>query len=344
VDRSFLEDVKYTFGDWGLVPGMIAVITTTLVAAIAVALFGFWLNRIISGRRPEHKPSNWITNDNEVRNVLENALAQRAKMELSFVQSATGVSVDCSFIEMSAQALLLEAPGHLQISEDWIGRRVNCMFGLLISKQSGMVRFHVFESEILGVKRTGSDFIHLSVALPDKLIVQQKRGHLRVEPPSKCILGMALWPEILDDAYSPETRIKKWGPPLAKYIRGETNPIRAVNFSAGGLRLELDPEVVRASDSNFEIGEHYFLLVDLLEPKNGEKKRFWLHLKVRNRYEDYHTKKLGVGFQIISRAELKDKEKGLIEWRDVPRDGLDSLGNWTVQRHLELFREKGVAP
>jgi hypothetical protein len=342
VDRPFLENVKQNFGDWGVVPEMIAVIVLTVLAAAAVGAVGFGLNNMLKKRRPGSKPSSWITDPEDIEDALEKALAQRTKIELSFTQSTTGATTTCILSDLTRQALKLEAPGHLQISADWIGRRVDCMFGLLVSKQSGMVRFHIFETEILGIKRTGPETIEITLQKPEKLIIRQKRVHLRVEPPANFIMGMALWPEILDESYKPETRLKKWGRPLAKYIHGEKNPIRAVNFSAGGLRLELDPELIRKSNSNFEIGEHYFLLVDLYEPQADKKMRFWLNIKVKNRFEDFHTRKLGAGFQIVGRAELTSKGKGEIVWHDVSPDGLDSLGNWTVQRHLELFREKGV--
>lgn len=342
VDRPYLESVKQTFGDWGIVPEMIAIILVTVLAATLVGALGYALNSMIKKRKPQLKPSNWITDKNEIRRSLEAAMAQRIKIEMSFAQSATGAATACTLTDVTEQALTLEAPGHLNISEDWIGRRVNCMFGLLVSKQSGMIRFHVFESDILALKRTGQDAVEISLEPPDKLIMRQKRVHLRVEPPAHCILGMALWPERLDEMHRPETNLKRWGKPMAKYISGEKNLIRAVNFSASGLRLELDPELLRTTQSAFEICEHYFLLVDLFEPQADKKMRFWLSVKVKNRYEDFLTRKLGVGFQIVGRAELNETEKSTITWHEVSPDGLDSLGNWTVQRHLELFREKGV--
>jgi len=342
VDRSYLESVQKTFGDWGFNPQQLSIIAVTATAVITLGVAGYFLNRYLKSRRPEPTPSNWITRPEEVHATLDQAMAQRSKVEMSFAHGAGHPSASCSLVNVSPGEVVLEAPSHVQVSEEWMGRTVNCMFGLLASKQSGMVRFHVFESQIHGAKRGGKNEALLSLDFPDKLVLQQKRVHLRVEPPAHYILGMALWPEILDEIHMPEARIRHWGKPLAKYVSGKHNAFKAVNFSAGGLKLEIENSLVKSSGCVFEVGEHYFLLLDLFEPQSKSKSRFWLNIKIKNRFEEFNTKKLSLGCQIVAQAELADKKAGVIKWREVPEDGLESLGNWAVQRHLELYREKGV--
>lgn len=342
VDRSFLEGVKKTFGDWGFNAQQMNIIAFTVAAATTLAVMGYFLNRYLKSRRPEPTPSNWITNPDEVHATLDQAIAQRAKVEMSFSKESGHPTASCSIVNFTPERLLVDAPAHLPVSESWIGREVQCMFGLLATKQPGMIRFHVFDAKILGAKRDKKNDYELSLNFPDKLVIQQKRVHLRVEPPLHYVLGMALWPEILDETHLPEVRVKNWGKPLAKYVSGKENLFRAINFSAGGLKLEIEPGVVRSSNSVFEIGEHYFLLLDLFDPQSKSKARYWLNIKVKNRFEDFQTRKLSLGFQIVAQAELINPKAIMLQWRDVPEDGLEELGNWAVQRHLEMFREKGV--
>lgn len=342
IDRPFLKGFKQSFGDSGFLPELISIVLTTLFVIAVVGILGLIINRIIKSRRAKLKPSNWITLPAEIHDILDNAMAQRSKIELQFEHSSTGVSVNCAFLDLTDENIILQAPGHMQISENWIERRVTCMFGLLVTKTSGMVRFHLFDSQIRGVKRLFNEDVELTLTIPDKLIVQQKRVHLRIEPPSQYIMGMAFWPEVLDEGSHLEKSLRKWGKPLAKFIKGGKNPVRVVNISAAGIRLELEPELVTESGSSFEIGTHYFLLIDLFDPTGNKKLRLWLNIKIQNRFEDFHTKKLGIGCQIEATAEIKDKEQALVQWRKMTEDGVEILGNWTVQRHLELFREKGV--
>jgi hypothetical protein len=342
VDRSFLEGVKHTFGDWGFNMQQLNIIAFTVSMVVLLGVGGYFLNRYLKSRQPEPTPSNWITNPEEVQGTLDQAIAQRAKVEMSFRKESGHPTASCSIVNFTPEHVIVDAPSHLPVTEAWIGRDVQCMFGLLAAKQPGMIRFHVFDTKVLGAKRDKKDDYELSLSFPDKLVLQQKRVHLRVEPPTQYVLGMALWPEILDDSHLPEIRVKNWGKPLAKYVSGKDNPFRAINFSAGGLKLEIEPEVVKASKHIFEIGEHYFLLLDLYEPQAKSKTRFWMNIKVRNRFEDFQTRKLSLGFQIAAQAELVNPELIILEWHDVPEDGLEPLGNWAVQRHLEMFREKGV--
>ena len=32
-----------------------------------------------------------------------------------------------------------------------------------------------------------------------------------------------------------------------------------------------------------------------------------------------------------------------LTWKDVGEDGIELLGNWIMERHLELFRKTGMA-
>jgi hypothetical protein len=343
VDRSFLEGVKDQFASWGVVPEMSTVLLITLAATLLVVILVLLVNFHIKRRRGEPVPVDWIVNKSEIRRIFQEVQGQRAKIELSFAhQGLRSTSTSCSLEGFSDEALALEASGFITVTEDWIGRKVECSFGLLVSKHSEMMRFHVFESEIIGVRSPDRGPTQIVLSFPDKLVLQQKRFHLRVEPPARYILGLALWPEKSDSLGRREERLKNWGKPKIVYNSAETSPVRAINVSAGGLRLGFLPEAVRDTGLTFDIGERYFILIDLFEPESDRKLRFWLAARVRNRYEDFQSKRLSVGFQITGLGRPDESGRN-IEWSEVSDQGLELLGNWTIKRHLEMYRKKGLA-
>ncbi len=218
------------------------------------------------------------------------------------------------------------------------------MFRLVNPKYPAQVTFYSMTTEIMGIKKLASGAGVLTVAFPEKVELSQKRMHLRLEPPSHLLLGMAIWPEQLTAAGAMERNIKQWGKPRLIYVTGETdNPFIIENLSGGGIRVGVEREAVKDSGLDFEIGQTYILLLDLHEPEGQRKLRFWLMGRIQNRYEDFETRRLSFGMQFTQHGQRLTEPRNEMRWRPVPSDGgIDELGNWAVRRHLELYRRSGV--
>ena len=344
VDRSFLGNVKDAFGGFGITPEMILLILGTVVVLVVVAVTVIVLNRFFIRRDTQEVPADWIVRKSEIVSTFNAVLAQRSKIEMSFYREGQkSKPTSCSLEEVKANSLMLGGSGFLRVDKDWIGRRVECFFKLVNPKDTTQMRFHTFTSDILGIKKMSHGSIQLTLNLPEKIVLRQKRGHFRMEPPSQYLMGVAVWPESPDKPGKPESHLKKWGRPRLTHVAGARRTFRVVNFSAGGLRLEVPSALAKEIEMSFEIDEKYILLIDLYEPKDQKRIRFWLFAVVRNRYEEFESKKLETGLQFTAAGTRLKDSKDQIKWTEVADKGVVRLENWLVKRHLELFREKGIS-
>lgn len=345
IDRSFLGGVKDTFSGWGLAPGaMLTYIGYTLAAALVVFGLGLLLNHYAVKSRSA-PPAHWIWRRPDLDRIFDQLMAQRAKVDLCFMnQGRRSACRACSLEDVRGEALDLELSSIKDANQTWIGRKVECLFRLANPKHPTQSTFYSMSSEIMGIKKLGSGAGVITVQFPEKVEISQKRMHLRLEPPTNLLLGMAIWPEQLAPSGAEERQIKNWGKPRLIYVTGETaNPFHIENLSGGGIRVGVERDTIKDSGLDFEIGQTYILLLDLHEPEDQRKLRFWLMGRIQNRYEDFETRKLSFGMQFTRQGKRLTEPKNEIRWQRVPEAGIDDLGNWVVKRHLEMYRRSGVA-
>jgi len=317
------------------------VIGYTGAAALVALGLGILLNRFAFRGRARLVPASWIVDSREIATLFERALAERSKIEMQ-AAGRGGTTVNASLLEALGDRLRLEITARVSVTQSWLERVFDCFFRLQNPRNRNQLLFYTFQTRVLGVKKMADGTVLLDTSLPEKVVLQQKRVHLRLEPPGQLVLGLAVWPDQLRPDGEPEGAFRTWGkPPLVSLPGGKENLLRLVNLSASGLRLEARAAGRRATGMDFEIGQHYMLLMDLYDPEAEKKRQFWLRVMVRNRYEEFETRDLHVGLRVASVGErLPDQEE--IAWRAAPADGLPALENWVVRRHIELFREKGI--
>lgn len=344
IDRSFLGSVKDTFSGWGMAPEtMLTYIGYTVAAAMVILGAGLLVNHYVI--KPRHgPPAHWIWRRKELNRIFDQVMAQRAKLDISFVNQGMRSSHRASSLEhIGPDSLELELSSIQDANQTWIGRQLDAVFRLANPKFPAQATFYTMTTEIIGIKKLATGAGLITVQFPEKVIIAQKRMHMRMEPPSRLLLGMAIWP----DQYTPtgieERRIKNWGKPPLIFVAGETdNPFHIENLSGGGIRVGVEREAVRASGMPFEIGEYYIMLLDLHDPEERRKLRFWLMGRIQNRYEDFETRRLSFGLQFTRRGHRLDEPRDEIQWTGVGQAGIDELENWVVQRNLEQYRRTGL--
>jgi len=345
IDRSFLGSVKDTFSGWGLAPGaMLTYIAYTLAAAMVVLGLGVLLNHYVVKRR-SGPPAHWIWRRHELDKLFDQVMAQRAKVEMCFInQGRRSARRACSLEQIGQNSLSLELSSIKDANQTWIDRQVECLFRLVNPKFPTQSTFYSMSTKIMGIKKLATGAGVITIEFPEKVVISQKRMHMRLEPPTSLLLGMALWPEQLARSGAEERQIKNWGKPRLIFVSGETsNPFHIENLSGGGIRVGVERDAVRESGLDFEIGQTYILLLDLHEPKDRRKLRFWLMGRIQNRYEDFETRKLSFGMQFTRQGQRLTEPKNEIRWKTVSDAGILELDNWVVKRHLEMYRRSGVA-
>lgn len=343
IDRAFLDRIQGRFTGIGLTPEVLLIVAVTLglalVAGAAVLLVNFFIRR----HRKGFLPTGAVSDPAEVAHMFDLAMSQRAKIEMSFSRNENHAqTVYCSLEDVKNEHLVLEITAKIDAGPQWIGRSVTCYMRLAAPKEPTHSNFYTFETQVAGLSRQADGSYILTAPLPKILRLQQKRIHLRLEPPVDYMLGLALWPEQLDAKARPVAQFKKWGKPVLMYSAGRKDHLRLSNISAGGLRLEISRAAVRETGLEFQPGERYIVLAEIYDPDKQSKSRLWTLVRVQNRYEDFDTKRLEVGVKFTAHGGLAGEKRDEVRWRKVTDDGIDLVGNWVVKRHLEQYRRRGA--
>ncbi len=343
IDRAFLDKVQDRFSGIGLTPEILLIVGVTLGTALGLGLLVLLVNYFIRRSCKGFLPTGVVANPVEIAQMFDLAMAQRSKVELSFSRAeGHAQTVYCSLEDIKSGHLVLEITAKVEAGPQWIGRPVTCHTRIAAPKDPAHSNFYTFDTDIAGLTKQADGSFIVRVPLPVILRLQQKRIHLRLEPPMEYMLGLALWPEQLDKDAKPVREFKKWGKPSMLYSSTRKDQLRLANVSAGGLRLDVSRPAVRETGLEFQPGERYIVLAEIFDPEKQGKKRLWSLVRVQNRYEDYETKRLEIGVKFIGEGVIGGENKDLMQWRKVSEDGIDAVGNWVIKRHLEQYRRHGV--
>jgi len=343
VDRSFLGSIKDNFAALGISSEGLEVAAWTVAIACLAAGLVILLNNCVL-RRKAKVPIGVVAGQELVTGLLQSALDQRSKVEFTFSrEDQITQPLHCSIESVLNGNLVLDAGDYVQPHKGWIGRPVTCYFRVSGRGGGGAAQFYALESEVAGVNKRADGSSLLTIPVPDRVRLEQKRIHLRMAPPLEYMLGVAVWPELTTEDGKLELRLKHWGKPALMHHAGATSMMRVANLSAGGMRIDLPRETLKETGYDFEVGQRYFILTELFDPDMKRKQRLWFIARVQNRFEEFDTKDLEVGLKFMDIGVIDDPEAMTIAWAKVSPHGVDDLGNWIQRRHLELYRNKGIA-
>jgi len=319
---------------------------------LMVAIFGTFALFLTAGfvikirfHNSEFYPITWIVKPGEIRALLDTALTQRSKMRVSFVRDDPGArSTDSTLLSVNPRkGIELEMTSLVRANTTWVGKLVACDFRLRLDPRKDYQSFYNFVSPVLAVKKASDDFIHMTVAWPTRLELEQKRGFLRIEPQRSSILLADVWHESTIKAARgrfdfPAT----WGPPLLHMDPEIEFPALEVrNISGGGLRLEILPEALRKQHELFAPGGRFIAHLILAEPEAEKPTEFYLAMRLQNAYGDpVETGIKAFGFRIITFGEPGETPTAPMSWKNATT-GVPALDDWTFRRHLSLYRLRG---
>lgn len=343
-DYDFLATVKnsfYTSVDRFLttLPFLVGMLVVLLLLVLVVGAVNLILARI----RGKAKPVGLIDDTKLIRELIERAIDERSRLDLRFMPAEPSRrSMACSLVDFIGDTLIIEPPAYVEVKADWMGRTVECFFRLTTPK--GQTLFYTFDATILGLNTMGDKSLRLDLTAPATMRLEQKRSFLRLDPPQQYFLGLALWQDGWETSTPPPSHIKSWGrPPLVFMPDKSHNPVSVSNISGSGLRLAVRHDAVRETRLAPHVGGRVIILLDLLDPELNAKKRFWLRCRVQNLHEEFNTRDLEIGLQIIASGRpVHELDPYELAWQPVGEDGVEPLAIWVMRRHLELYREKGL--
>lgn len=332
-----LEGIQGALGDPSGRNDVARVVATVgALIFVAAALF-MW--RYLRERGKNLASLGWIDSPKQIRHILANAVRYRSTFELQFPHR--GVQrrpiLRCSSEDISQSGLSLEAEGIKNIARNWTDRLVNCYFKINVN---GQHVYYAFSTRIKRVEIKPRGRCSLTLHLPDKLENRQKRAFLRIVPPQEYMLGAVLWlgrhlPKAEDLPH-----MGRWPRPALVTLPGkEKQQFEIADISAGGVRVTIPRREMMALGLELGVAEQLVMLLDLLNPDDRGRLRFWLLCRVQNFAAQYDTHNIETGLQFLAWASPKEDQSEL-EWHRLSRSlEVDLLGNWIIRRHLELFRD-----
>ena len=111
------------------------------------------------------------------------------------------------------------------------------------------------------------------------------------------------------------------------------------------MRVCIPHDVARSLSLHFSAVEHVFVILDLFDPENGKRLRWWMRCRVQSVWVDLPRRDIHLGLQFQSWAKPKESRGENItgselEWlRLSTASEVEPIGNWIMRRHLEMFRE-----
>lgn len=345
MDKQFWAEFRLHFKGYGLTAELKSFYVFLAVVIVVALLAGWQFNRWLIKRRGQELPPNWIVARNRVMGLLKTALDQRVKIDLLLEHnSAQSKFIPCTILDASEHGVVLELTESVRLSQEWLGRQAEAYFKIK-SDETQRPQFYEFTSEIAAIGASQHGNTVATMEFPQKIELRQKRSHLRIDPQSSAIRSFLLWPETRGADGRLEGEIAAWGHPILHHEYGRGSHVRIVNISGGGIRFEFHTASLQARERpKFNLGDRFFVEVDLYEAEEEESIRLFAHAKVRNAFEDHASKRLEIGLEFLGQGQKTLDRPDFVLWRALPDDmGVETIDNWVFKRHLEMHREKGIA-
>lgn len=351
VDLEYVDTVLREFAATGLKPQtvMFALVVLSLVCALGVV--AMYMNMRKLKMKAAEPPVGWVTDTSRILDLLQTALDNRSKVDMSFHAesgSEARKSIFCAINDISSSGMLLELPAMINAKADWIGRRVDCYFQVPYEGKKDRKVFYYFLSRIVEVSETGKSIAVVRVALPDSLVLSQRRSFMRISPPAKDVHGVTLLPETKSGLKSalkwffvPAWHAKQPGSGLKSLFRLE-------DISGEGMKVYVHLENKAQKELyELETGKNFYVLLHLRAagkdlPKERRHIKFLFLGVVRQSFHNPQSGETELGVQFVAVCEGVNEEDGKPIWKMVRKLPVNELEQWVVDTYLEVFREQGL--
>ncbi len=331
ISEGFHESPMVNIGIYVLlgVFGLILVISIGYIAA----------GRLQQKNQEQDRKFFRVSSPSTIYEILDTAWAQNSRMELHF--HSQGKHLPCLYRELSRDRILIEPPQHIKINKSWIGRNVVIFFCVKLEKEARI--YYKFNSTITDFFLQDENPV-IQLSFPDKLDMEQKRKHLRLEIPSSYLKSLQVWPVFLQQDGSLPTKPAFLGEPLAAYDYSDPPKLKLMDLSGGGIKIGVSRKIISPVEEFIKKNPGLILRLQLREKPDTDEgaKTFYLLARIKNHFDDgYGYYLLGMEYEQYGRLDPETSE--FLEWVKVdPEQGIEELVSWVIQKHLQFFREKGL--
>lgn len=338
-----LTEIKQSFFLRSFDPSAISTWLWGVATVVGVFVLYFVIKTLLD-RRVRYNPFGSIADEKTIRNIIGTAFDQRRPFEVQ-VQTDAGQrrpTLRCAPEFMGQSSFTLEVSGLKTLSEKWLHRPITVFFRIQVNRD---FTYYTFSSNIDAIQQPQPNICQITLSLPKTLENRQKRSFLRIAPPREFFTGAALWYAETMPQPTGMNDISSWPRPKLLYIPDRMEQFTVLDLSAGGARLSIPSDVVRAFQLQFNSAEQLLLMTDLFDPEQNKRLRYWMQCRIQNVWIEHASRDVHVGLQFLAWARPRESaEHGQqalgIEWLRLSSScEVEPVGNWIMRRHLELFRE-----
>ncbi|QLA16708.1 hypothetical protein GD605_11600 [Desulfolutivibrio sulfoxidireducens] len=321
-----------------------AILTAVFFGGFALFVALGFLFKSRAEKQTRHIPLSWITDKDKIDGIFAMALRHRSKIRVSFSREETASAfTGTALVDVLPSGLVLEMSASVRANRAWIGKLVECDFRLRLDPKKEHWSFYNFVAEIKDVAVRPDDCALVTVSMPSRLEMEQKRAFLRVNPPRRDVKECDIWPPAhfraegrrLED---PAT----WERPHLGLTEATAPDIEIKDISGGGMRLFLRADALRSGQGLLEVGRRIYLSLRLADPGAPEGAAFYLSCRVQNIYPgDGPESGKAFGLRFVGFGEPDPEHPPLLVWRPPHGGGVPAVDEWAYRKHLELYRSRG---
>ncbi len=308
----------------------------TTGALVLAAIFGYMLWKK-SIRSTQARDSGSTVLPQEISSILEQAMFHRSRVDVGFHPiSASRQTNSCALYELAGTGITLELPAGVSPAENWIGKVMVCYFRLPRGEKSPY--FYKFISNVVGLHAIG-DVAYLTLSLPDKVELGQKRRHLRLEVPPTDVRDFRIWASTENTTFHLESDLSKWPKPLAIMTGTSGEGLKVVDISGSGIKFAFHPTHCPGLGEYVVKNPLLFMRLDLEALGKMSFPAYYIASRLRTKNQDFDTGLLMLGYEFMEFCS--DQGAETLQWTKVEEDsGIDDIVTWVFRRHLELYREQ----
>ncbi|MFP5223001.1 MAG: hypothetical protein ACLGSA_11990 [Acidobacteriota bacterium] len=268
------------------------------------------------------------------REILEQALLQRSKMDFVFEENVTTITgLSCSLNNIGQQAMALDIFG-LSKPGNFTDRYFSCYFRIREGKSG--IGFHSFRAKVLEVRQTRHGGIAFVAALPEKVDRSQRRRSIRVRPDLNWFEECMFWKGA--KLQNPENDAILLG--LNELRQGKLCWLK--NISAGGIGMHLEREFCRQSQFCPAVDDEFTVYLRFAQDMRNQPRELWFTGKAVRVSEDAVSKDLDVGVE-FRHVGRRPEAEGEMDWVSVQENVAEELITRIFEWHAAIWRERGGA-
>lgn len=273
------------------------------------------------------------TLDPHSREVLDQALAQRAKMDMEFPPEITTLKgLSCALSSVGENQLILDVYGLREPGDRFVGAPAHCHFRIREGK--GSMGFFAFSVRVTRTALGKNGALFFVTTVPDKVERSQRRRSLRMRPEADWFKDLRLWPG--DAAHQTPDE-----PPLiALADLGKGKLCRMENVSAGGMGLFLAREFHQRQGFTPVTDSFVTVYVAFAEPMRNQPGELWLTARIVRVQSDPVTRDLSIGLE-FERVGTPHPD-GTIPMSEVTDNVVAEMSERLFEWHLKQNRERGL--